>query len=53
PSRGESVARAIPVALAVSLGFAVVFGVVGIALRPISSPVQEYAPWATIIIGIG
>jgi len=53
PSRGESVARAIPVALAVSLGFVVVFGVVGIALRPISSTVQEYAPWATIVIGVG
>ena len=53
PSRGESVARAIPVALAVSLGFVVVFGVVGIALRPFASPVQEYAPWATIVIGLG
>ena len=53
PTRGESVARAIPVALAVSLGFVVVFGFVGIALRPISSTVQEYAPWATIVIGIG
>lgn len=53
PGRGESVLRAIPVALAVSLGFVVVFGVVGIALRPISSTVQEYAPWATIAIGAG
>ena len=53
PSKGESVLRAIPVALAVSLGFVVVFGVVGIALRPISSTVQEYAPWATIVIGAG
>jgi cytochrome c-type biogenesis protein len=53
PRRGESVARAIPVAAAVSLGFVVVFGVVGIALRPISATVQEYAPWATIVIGVG
>lgn len=53
PGRAESVARAIPVALAVSLGFVVVFGIVGIALRPISSTVQEYAPWATIVIGVG
>lgn len=53
PGRGESVARAIPVALAVSLGFVAVFGVVGIALRPLSSTVQEYAPWATIVIGVG
>ena len=53
PTRGESVLRAIPVALAVSLGFVVVFGVVGIVLRPISSTVQEYAPWATIVIGVG
>lgn len=53
PSRGESVLRSIPVALAVSAGFVVVFGFVGIALRPISSTVQEYAPWATIVIGVG
>ena len=53
PSKGESVARAVPVALAVTLGFVVVFGVVGIVLRPISSTVQEYAPWATIVIGLG
>ena len=53
PSRGETVLRSVPVALAVSLGFVVVFGVVGIALRPISSSVQEYAPWATMIIGVG
>jgi cytochrome c-type biogenesis protein len=53
PSRGESALRAVPVALAVSLGFVVVFGIVGVALRPISSSVQEYAPWATIVIGIG
>jgi len=53
PGRGESVARAIPVALVVSAGFVVVFGVVGIVLRPISSTVQEYAPWATIVIGLG
>ena len=53
PTRGESVLRAIPVALAVSAGFLVVFGVVGIALRPVSSTVLEYAPWATIVIGVG
>lgn len=52
-TRSQAVFRAIPVAAAVSLGFVVVFGVVGIALRPISSSVQEYAPWATIVIGIG
>lgn len=52
-TRSQAVLRAIPVALAVSLGFVAVFGVVGIVLRPISSTVQEYAPWATIVIGIG
>lgn len=53
PSKGESVARAIPVAFAVSLGFLFVFGMVGIALRPVSSTVQEYAPQATMVIGAG
>lgn len=53
PTRSQSVLRALPVAMAVSLGFVAVFGVVGIVLRPISSTVQEYAPWATIVVGIG
>jgi cytochrome c biogenesis protein CcdA len=52
PTRGESVLRVVPVASAVTLGFVLVFGVVGIVLRPISSTVQEYAPWATIVIGV-
>lgn len=52
PGRAESVARAVPVALTMSLGFLVVFGTAGIALRPVSSTLQEYAPWATIAIGL-
>lgn len=53
PARGETVARVIPVALAVSAGFLAVFTMVGVVLRPIASTVQEYAPWASIAIGIG
>lgn len=48
-----AVARAVPVSAAVTAGFITVFGVVGIALRSVSSTVQEYAPWATIVIGVG
>ncbi|MDZ7674498.1 MAG: cytochrome c biogenesis CcdA family protein [Acidimicrobiales bacterium] len=53
PTRSESVLRSIPVAASVSLGFLVVFGAVGVLLQPISSTIQEYAPWATIVIGTG
>lgn len=53
PGRGETVVRAIPVAIAVSLGFVAVFGIVGIVLRPIRSSIQEYAPYATVVIGLG
>lgn len=49
----RTVLRAIPVSLAVSLGFVVVFGVVGLALRSVSSTILEHAPWATMVIGVG
>lgn len=52
PSRGETVLRALPVALAVSAGFVAVFSIVGIVLRPIRSSIEEYAPYATVVIGV-
>ena len=49
------VLRAIPVALAVSAGFIVVFGMVGFVIGAINesweSSVQEYSPYATVVIG--
>lgn len=51
--RTAPVLRAIPVSAAVTLGFVAVFGTVGIALRSVSSTVQEYAPYATVVIGVG
>lgn len=52
PRRGETVLRALPVAIAVSAGFVAVFSVVGIVLRPVRSSIEEYAPYATIVIGL-
>lgn len=48
-----TVGRAAKVSVAVSAGFALVFGVAGILIVQLSIGVQRYAPWLTIVIGIG
>lgn len=54
-SASVRVLRAIPVALAVSAGFVVVFGTIGFVLGAVNegweSQIQEYSPYATIVIG--
>ncbi|CAN5769128.1 cytochrome c biogenesis CcdA family protein [soil metagenome] len=49
-------ARAVPRALAVSAamtaGFVAVFGIFGSIITPLAVSVEEYLPWATIVIGI-
>ncbi len=45
--------RAARVGMAVSAGFALVFGVAGVLIVQLSIGVQRYAPWLTIVIGIG
>lgn len=47
------VARALAVGLAVTLGFMVVFGIMGLAISALSVQVYEYLPWVTIVIGVG
>ena len=48
-----SVSRSLTVGLAVSAGFLVVFSAVGLAIYHLSASVNEWTPWATVVIGIG
>lgn len=47
-----TVARSLGVGLSVSGGFLVVFSVVGLAIYHLSASVNEWTPWATIVIGV-
>ncbi len=44
--------RALKVGAVITAGFVVVFGVLGILLEPVLSPVEEYLPWVTIVLGV-
>lgn len=45
--------RAARVAVAVSAGFLVVFALAGSLVKLSSLPVYEYAPWVSVVIGVG
>jgi cytochrome c biogenesis protein CcdA len=47
------VARSLAVGATVASGFLIVFLVAGLALSHLSAGVYEWAPWLTIVIGIG
>ena len=47
-----TVLRALAVGATMTLGFVVVFGIIGLVLRPVLSTVQEYLPWVTIGLGV-
>jgi cytochrome c-type biogenesis protein len=51
--RRSPVLRSLVVAAAVTAGFLVVFGVMGVAWSSISSVVGRRLPWFTLVIGIG
>jgi cytochrome c biogenesis protein CcdA len=51
-SAQASLARAFAVGLSVAGGFAAVFLAVGIAIRQLALPVEEYSPWVSVVIGI-
>lgn len=50
--RRGSVWRALAVAGAMTAGFIVVFGIVGIVLNPVIDTIQEKLPWVTILLGV-
>jgi cytochrome c biogenesis protein CcdA len=47
------VGRALMVGAAVTVGFMLVFGVMGLAITVLSVQVYEYLPWVTLVIGCG
>nr|WP_246220870.1 cytochrome c biogenesis protein CcdA [Phytoactinopolyspora mesophila] len=55
PDRIAAIRRALGFALAMTAGFAAVFGVFGVLLSLVSntSGVQRFLPWFTVVLGIG
>lgn len=47
----RTVLRAVAVSAVMTLGFVVVFAVMGVLISQVSSRVQEHLPWVTILIG--
>jgi cytochrome c biogenesis protein CcdA len=52
-SKSSAVGRGLKVSGVLTLGFVAVFGLIGIVITKFISGIQEYLPWATIVIGIG
>ncbi|MEU3177260.1 cytochrome c biogenesis CcdA family protein [Streptomyces albidoflavus] len=52
PTRGVAVGRALTATAAITLGFATLFGVFGLAIQPVAGQVQEQLPWFTIAFGV-
>ncbi|WP_020388690.1 cytochrome c biogenesis CcdA family protein [Kribbella catacumbae] len=52
PNRATAVGRALLLTAGMTLGFAAVFGVFGLAVAPVASSVQRYLPWFTIGLGL-
>ncbi|WP_097867650.1 cytochrome c biogenesis CcdA family protein [Streptomyces sp. rh34] len=51
PSRGVAVGRALTATASITLGFAALFGVFGLAIQPVAGQVQAHLPWFTITFG--
>lgn len=47
-----AVARAVIVALAVSVGFMAVFGALGAVVTSLTNEVESYTPWLTVVVGV-
>jgi cytochrome c-type biogenesis protein len=52
PSRTVAVGRALTATAAMTIGFATLFGVFGLAVQPVAGQVQEQLPWFTITFGL-
>jgi cytochrome c biogenesis protein CcdA len=52
PDMRASVSRSLAVALSVSAGFLAVFSLAGLAIHQLSASVYEWAPFATIVVGV-
>jgi cytochrome c biogenesis protein CcdA len=52
-SAAASILKALKVAAVLTAGFVTVFGLFGAVLTKVFDGIDEYLPWATIVIGIG
>jgi cytochrome c biogenesis protein CcdA len=49
---GTAVARGLKVSAVLTAGFVLVFGAFGLVISKVTSELQRYLPWATIVIGL-
>ncbi|MFE3645259.1 cytochrome c biogenesis CcdA family protein [Streptomyces sp. NPDC059169] len=52
PSRTVAIGRALTATAAMTVGFAALFGVFGLAIQPVAGQVQQHLPWFTITFGV-
>ncbi len=52
-SRAQAVGRALWLTAAMTLGFALVFAVFGLAIAPVLAGLQQHLPWFTVVLGAG
>lgn len=50
--RAGAVGRALTVSAALTAGFVLVFGLFGLIVSPLAIRLEQYLPWATVVIGI-
>ncbi len=53
PSRARAIGKALKVSAVLTAGFVTVFAIFGAIITKIFDGIEEYLPWATIVIGIG
>ncbi|THA23586.1 cytochrome c biogenesis protein CcdA [Streptomyces sp. RKND-216] len=51
PGRSVAVGRALTATAAMTVGFAALFGVFGLAVQPVAGQVQQHLPWFTLVFG--
>jgi cytochrome c biogenesis protein CcdA len=51
--RSAAVGRALTMTGAMTVGFVAVFGAFGLVAVPLALSLEQYLPWATIVIGVG
>ena len=51
--RAGAIGRALTVSAVLTAGFVVVFAMFGLIVTPFALRVEQYLPWATIVIGVG
>lgn len=52
PTRARAVGRALWLTVAMTLGFAGVFAVFGLAVAPVAAGLQQHLPWFTVAFGV-